>query len=77
MTNDESKSWRPTAIFLALACAFTWALATPMALAWWRQVTPPPYAVPCAGLSAFGPLFAALVVSRPRRAICPPRRSGA
>ncbi len=50
--------------FFALACAITWLLATPMDLAWWRQVAPPPYAVAGAGLSALGPLFAVLLVAR-------------
>jgi membrane protease YdiL (CAAX protease family) len=49
--------------FFALACGLTWLLAAPLSLAWMRQTTPPPYAVVCAGLSAFGPLFAALVIA--------------
>jgi membrane protease YdiL (CAAX protease family) len=32
-----------------------------------QHEAPPPYAVACAGLSAFGPLFAALLVAGPRR----------
>jgi membrane protease YdiL (CAAX protease family) len=50
--------------FLAIAYATTWLLAMPTALAWMRHEVPPPYALACAGLSAFGPSFAALVVGR-------------
>jgi len=53
-------------VFFSLACAFTWLLAVPAALAWTRGEAPPPYAVACAGLSAFGPLFAVLAVAGPR-----------
>lgn len=52
--------------FFALAYAITWLLAAPTALAWMRHATPPPYALACAGLSAFGPLLAALAVAGPR-----------
>jgi membrane protease YdiL (CAAX protease family) len=53
--------------FFGLACAFTWLLAVPAALAWMRHQAPSPYAVACAGLSAFGPLFAVLAIAGPRR----------
>ena len=53
--------------YAGLACAATWTLALPAALAWTRRQAPPPYAVACAGLSAFGPLFAALAVAGRRR----------
>jgi membrane protease YdiL (CAAX protease family) len=53
--------------FAALACATTWLLALPAALAWLRRQPPPPPAVACAGLSAFGPLLAALAVAGRRR----------
>jgi membrane protease YdiL (CAAX protease family) len=56
-----------TATFFALACATTWTLALPAATAWMQHQTPPPYAIACAGLSAFGPLLAALAVAGPRR----------
>jgi membrane protease YdiL (CAAX protease family) len=49
--------------YFALACAITWPLAVPAALAWMRHEPPAPLAVACAGLSAFGPLFAALAVA--------------
>jgi membrane protease YdiL (CAAX protease family) len=54
-------------VFFAVACAITWALAAPAARAWLRHQAPPPYAIACAGLSAFGPLLAALAVAGPRR----------
>ncbi len=63
----ESRVERPSDGVVAyglLACAITWALATPLAWAWFRKVAPPPIAIPFAGLSAFGPLFAALLVAR-------------
>jgi len=50
-------------LFFALACALTWALATPAALAWTHHEAPSPLAVACAGLSAFGPTLAALVLA--------------
>jgi membrane protease YdiL (CAAX protease family) len=53
--------------FFALACAITWALAAPAARAWTQHLDPPPYAIACAGLSAFGPLMAALAIAGPRR----------
>jgi len=53
--------------YFTLACAITWVLALPAAIAWMRHQTPPPYAIACAGLSAFGPLLAALGVAGPRR----------
>ncbi|HEY7372520.1 MAG TPA: CPBP family intramembrane glutamic endopeptidase [Polyangia bacterium] len=54
-------------VYFALACAITWLLALPAALAWLRHQTPSPGAVACAGLSAFGPLLAALAVAGPQR----------
>jgi uncharacterized protein len=53
--------------FFALAWAWTWLLAAPAARAWMQHRAPPPYAIACAGLSAFGPLLAALAVAGPRR----------
>jgi membrane protease YdiL (CAAX protease family) len=47
-------------------------LAVPLALAWLHHETPPPYAVACAGLSAFGPLFAVLLVAGRRQQIGAP-----
>jgi membrane protease YdiL (CAAX protease family) len=55
------------AVFFVLACGVTWALGAPAALAWTRHQVPSPLAVACAGLSAFGPLLAALAVAGPRR----------
>ncbi len=52
--------------FFALACGITWLLAVPAALAWTRREMPPPYAVACAGLSAFGPTLAALAIAGSR-----------
>jgi membrane protease YdiL (CAAX protease family) len=54
-------------VFFPLACGVTWALGAPAALAWTRHQAPSPIAVACAGLSAFGPLLAALAVAGPRR----------
>jgi membrane protease YdiL (CAAX protease family) len=56
-----------TTTYFALACGITWALAAPAALAWMRHQSPPPPAIGAAGLSAFGPLLAALAVAGPRR----------
>jgi membrane protease YdiL (CAAX protease family) len=53
--------------FFALACASTWLLALPAARAWMEHQTPTPAAVGLMGLSAFGPLLAALAVAGPRR----------
>jgi uncharacterized protein len=53
--------------YAGLACATTWLLALPAALAWTRRQAPAPYAVACAGLSAFGPLLAALAVAGRRK----------
>jgi len=53
--------------YSSLACATTWILAAPAATAWVQHRAPPAYAVACAGLSAFGPLLAALVVAGRRR----------
>lgn len=55
------------ALYFALACGITWLLAVPTATAWMGHKTPAPWAVACEGLSAFGPLFAALLVAGPRR----------
>src|SRR5579863_4386205 len=53
--------------FFVVACAWTWLLAVPAALAWMHHAAPSPAAMSCAGLSAFGPLLAALVMAAPRR----------
>ena len=53
--------------FFALACALTWVLAAPLARAILLHRVPSPTAVACAGLSAFGPLLAALVLAGRRR----------
>jgi uncharacterized protein len=54
--------------YFIVACGFTWLLAAPLALAWLSHEPPAPYALACAGLSAFGPLLAAfLVAGRERR----------
>jgi membrane protease YdiL (CAAX protease family) len=59
--------WTDVYVYSALACALTWTLAAPVALAWMHHRAPPPYAVGFAGLSAFGPLLAVLVVAGRRR----------
>ena len=55
--------------FFVLACAITWLLDLPLVLAWSRHLTPPPYALPLAGLGALGPTLAALVIASRRRAL--------
>jgi membrane protease YdiL (CAAX protease family) len=68
---DASTTGRPRSdgayAYCALACGITWVFATPAALAWSRHEAPAPYAVACAGLSAFGPTLAALAVAGRRR----------
>jgi membrane protease YdiL (CAAX protease family) len=54
-------------IFFALACAITWTTASGAALAWMHHRSPSPLAVTGAGLSAFGPLLAALAVAGRQR----------
>ena len=54
-------------LFFGLACAITWTMASPAALAWMHHRSPTPLAVAGAGLSAFGPLLAALVVAGRQR----------
>jgi membrane protease YdiL (CAAX protease family) len=58
--DETGRTWA----YFALACGITWVLAVPLALAWSRHEVPPPYALACAGLSAFGPLLAALMLAR-------------
>jgi membrane protease YdiL (CAAX protease family) len=50
-------------LYCALACAATWLLAAPLALEWSDRRPQSVFAVSCAGLSAFGPLFALLAVA--------------
>ncbi|HVW30874.1 MAG TPA: CPBP family intramembrane glutamic endopeptidase [Polyangiaceae bacterium] len=49
-----------TAGYFLLSWVITWGCALPTALAWMQHSTPSPLAVAGAGLSAFGPLLAAL-----------------
>ncbi len=49
--------------YYALACGLTWTLTAPASLAFARHEEPSPLAVAGAGLSAFGPLLSALVLS--------------
>lgn len=56
-------------VFFALACAITWALDVPLALAWIRHVEPSPAAMAMAGLSAWGPTIAAVLVAARRREV--------
>jgi membrane protease YdiL (CAAX protease family) len=60
---DNERSPADVFVFFILACGLTWLLATPLALAWMNHTTPAPYAMLCAGLSAFGPLLAAVMVA--------------
>jgi membrane protease YdiL (CAAX protease family) len=53
--------------FFGIACGLTWLLAAPLALSWMNRAAPPPYAVACAGRSAFGPLVAARAIAGPRK----------
>lgn len=50
--------------FVVLACGTTWLLSLPLATAWLRGEPAPGYAFALAGLSAFGPTFAALAVTQ-------------
>ena len=54
-------------LFFVLACAITWTMASAAALAWMHHQSPSALAVAGAGLSAFGPLLAALVVAGRQR----------
>lgn len=60
----SARPHRHLAVFFALSCALTWALAAPLALAWLRRVEPPGYAIGLAGLSALGPTLAAVLLAR-------------
>lgn len=55
--------------FLALAMAITWALDVPLVLATLGQYPPSPIAMGMAGLGAWGPTLAALVIAARRRAL--------
>jgi membrane protease YdiL (CAAX protease family) len=55
------------ALYYTYACAITWLLTAPTALAWTRHQAPSAIALAAIGFSAFGPLFAALLVAGPRR----------
>jgi uncharacterized protein len=63
MQSNERPSSDGVFAYFAIACGLTWLLAAPVNASWMRQETPPPYAIAGAGLSAFGPLVAALVVA--------------
>lgn len=63
MANDATAGWRDVGLFFALACGITWALDVPLVLAWFAGVPPPAHAMAMAGLGAFGPTIAALVVA--------------
>jgi CAAX protease family protein len=54
-------------VFLVLACLVTWALDVPMARAMLAGREPGPTALALAGLGAFGPTLAALLVAGRRR----------
>lgn len=55
--------------FVALAWGTTWLLELPLAASWLRGLPGEPYMFALAGLSAFGPTCAALVVARRQRRI--------
>lgn len=57
------------ALFFALACAITWTSAAPAARAWMAHENPSPGAIALAGVSAFGPLLAALLVGWRRKSL--------
>lgn len=67
MTDAPADDSKGSTLFCVLACALTWALAVPAILAWRANVPPPPFALACAGLSAFGPTIAATLVAAPQR----------
>lgn len=54
-------------MFVALAWGTTWLLSLPLALTWSRGLPASGYMFALAGLSAFGPSFAAFVVARRQR----------
>jgi membrane protease YdiL (CAAX protease family) len=53
--------------FFVLACAITWLLDLPLALAWATHAPPPAYAMPMVGLGAWGPSLAAFAIAARRR----------
>lgn len=53
--------------FVALAWGTTWLLSLPLAASWLRGLPGDPYMYALAGLSAFGPSFAAFVVAQRQR----------
>jgi membrane protease YdiL (CAAX protease family) len=63
MHSREQPSTDGVFAYFGLACGLTWLLAAPLALSWVRHATPPPYGLAGAGLSAFGPLIAAIAVA--------------
>jgi membrane protease YdiL (CAAX protease family) len=63
MNSSRRPSFDGVLSFFGIACGFTWLLAAPLAHSWAEHTPPPPYAMAGAGLSAFGPLVAALAVS--------------
>jgi membrane protease YdiL (CAAX protease family) len=56
-----------TLAFFVLACGITWLLGLPLSLAWLERREPAAYALGLAGLGAFGPTWAALIVAVRRR----------
>ncbi len=67
ITTRPTSGTGETYAFFALACGITWLLALPAASAWMYHRALLPAAIACAGLSAFGPLLAALAIAGPRR----------
>jgi len=66
-SSDSRRDGDGTLAYCVLACLITWALATPAALCFLGHEPVPPILLAATGLSAFGPLLAALFVTVPRR----------
>jgi membrane protease YdiL (CAAX protease family) len=56
-------------LFFILACALTWALDLPLAVAWATGSAPAPYAMTMVGLGALGPTMTAFVLAARRRGL--------
>jgi hypothetical protein len=81
MTSSEASAHKDDGAvqFCVLACLITWALSAPGALCLMAHTPLPGPVVAGMGLSAFGPLIAALLTAAPRgrlRAIFQPWRAG-
>ncbi len=63
MSEVTRARWQDVALFFVLACGITWLMDLSLVLAWTQQIEPPAHALPLAGLGAFGPTLAAVVVA--------------